>query len=276
MGNCIYCGNKAGLFKKKHSECEQKSKAGWDNMITEVRQAAISGNGFDTLQNKLTEIAQASFIPTQKVKEAMVKGWEQAVDHFLEDDILHVEEERQLVSFIDHFGLSQDELDLKGSFSKVVKAAVIRDLVEGKLPQRVKLDSPLSFNFQKDETIVWVFAGVQYFEDRIRRQYVGGYQGFSVRVARGVYYRTGGFKGTPIEHTERVHVDTGILTVTNKHIYFGGARKSFRVAFKKIVSFEPMSDAIGIMRDAATAKGQFFRTGDGWFTYNLFTNLASL
>ena len=28
------------------------------------------------------------------------------------------------------------------------------------------------------------------------------------------------------------------------------------------------------MRDAQTAKPQTFRTGDGWFPYNLVTNLA--
>ena len=33
-------------------------------------------------------------------------------------------------------------------------------------------------------------------------------------------------------------------------------------------------DGSGIMRDAQTAKPQAFRTGDGWFAYNLATNLA--
>lgn len=51
--------------------------------------------------------------------------------------------------------------------------------------------------------------------------------------------------------------------------------KSFRVPFKKIVSFQPFSDAVGVMRDAANAKLQTFVTGDGWFTYNLLTNLSS-
>ena len=30
------------------------------------------------------------------------------------------------------------------------------------------------------------------------------------------------------------------------------------------------------MRDTQTAKPQVFRTGDGWFAYNLATNLASM
>ncbi|MGI6285975.1 hypothetical protein SEF58_09180 [Neomoorella humiferrea] len=38
----------------------------------------------------------------------------------------------------------------------------------------------------------------------------------------------------------------------------------------------PYSDGIGIQRDAARAKPQFFITGDGWYIYNLVTNAAKL
>jgi len=42
----------------------------------------------------------------------------------------------------------------------------------------------------------------------------------------------------------------------------------------KVVSFVPFSDGFGIHRDAASVKPQMFLTGDGWFAYNLFVNLA--
>ena len=41
-----------------------------------------------------------------------------------------------------------------------------------------------------------------------------------------------------------------------------------------MVAFEPYSDGRGTMRDAQTAKPQSFFTSDGWFVYNLATNLA--
>ena len=49
-----------------------------------------------------------------------------------------------------------------------------------------------------------------------------------------------------------------------------------RVRYDWIVDFEPFSDGFGIMRDAQTAKPQSFRTGDGWFAYNLAVNLAQM
>ena len=67
-----------------------------------------------------------------------------------------------------------------------------------------------------------------------------------------------------------------MLGLTTKQIYFSGSRKRFRVRYDRIVTFDPYDDGSGIMRDAQTAKPQTFRTGDGWFAYNLATNLAQM
>jgi len=67
-----------------------------------------------------------------------------------------------------------------------------------------------------------------------------------------------------------------MLIATDKHIYFAGPKKSFRVPYAKIVSFLSFSDGVGLVRDAVSAKPQIFVTGDGWFAYNLLANLARL
>ena len=78
------------------------------------------------------------------------------------------------------------------------------------------------------------------------------------------------------EREETVHLDTGLLALTRKHVYFHGSKKSFRIRYDRIVSFYQRRDGFGLMRDAQSAKPQLFRTGDGWFVYNLVTNLAHL
>lgn len=67
-----------------------------------------------------------------------------------------------------------------------------------------------------------------------------------------------------------------MIAITNKHIYFGGYTKNFRVNFNKIVAFTPYSDGFGIQRDAQTAKPQTFVTGDSRFIYNLISNISNL
>lgn len=112
------------------------------------------------------------------------------------------------------------------------------------------------------------------YEEKTRRSFVGRSEGVSVRVMRGVYYRIGGFRGHPVETSQMERVDSGVLGVTTKHLYFASARKSFRIPYAKIVTFTPYSDGIGVCRDAATARPQVFVTGEGWFIYNLAKNLA--
>ena len=146
----------------------------------------------------------------------------------------------------------------------------------GTIPEATYDRNGLPFNLQKSETLVWLFTDVPYHEEKVRREYVGASQGVSIRVMKGVYYRVGGFKGRPVETAQIEKIDEGLLGITTKHVYFKGARKSFRIPYSKIVSWDPYDDGIGLMRDARSARPQIFITGDGWFTYNLVTNLAQM
>ncbi|MDZ7774958.1 MAG: hypothetical protein U5L09_04745 [Bacteroidales bacterium] len=65
------------------------------------------------------------------------------------------------------------------------------------------------------------------------------------------------------------YVDTGILVLTTKHIYFGSYNKMFRVRYNKIVAFTPYDDGLGIMKDSQRAKPMVFKLEDGWLAYNL-------
>ena len=150
----------------------------------------------------------------------VVSGWEKAVDIAFNDGILSQEEETALSELKQHFSLSQQVLDRKGAFTKIVKGAVLRDILDGNLPERVQIDGNLPFNLQKTEKVVWVFQDVDYYEEKTRTRYVGGSQSVSIRIAKGLYYRTGAFKGERVQTSETVHADTGLMGVTNKHIYF--------------------------------------------------------
>ncbi len=192
----------------------------------------------------------------------------------LEDSVLSETEGQALGAYRDHFALSVDALNRDGAHNRFVKAIILKEVIEGKVPERVQVVGTLPFNLQKSEKLVYVLDRVRYCEPRTRTAYRGGYSGVSVRIAKGVYYRTGGFRGSPIVTSENVHIDTGVLAVTDKHLYFAGQSKTTRIRYDKIIAFTPYSDGVGIQRDASNAKPQMFITGDGWFVYNLITNLA--
>ena len=275
MGKCTYCGANAGILKDHHPECRQRNLDGWSKMVGLATEAVVKNQNIDDLPATLLDVARSSYIPESGTRRAMVEGWGQALDHFLDDSTLSEGEEERLLAFANRNGLSQEELNLNGAFDRALKAKVLTDIVEGRVPI-ADIKGSLPFNLKKSEEVVHLFRSVRYLEERVHRTYVGGSHGVSIRVVRGLYYRVGAFKGTPIDTSQMEFVDSGLLLVTTQNLYYQGQRKGFRIPYSKIVSFTHYSDGIGLQREAASARPQILITGDGWFTCNLIENLAKM
>ncbi len=276
MGICKFCREPAGFLSRAHKNCKYQYNEAKSDIMSLFKDIDSIDANLQSLEKKITTKAKSGYIDKDKKKQLIIAGWEQAVDNAFADKVLTEEEESTLAKLQNHFSLSQEELDKSGAYSKLVKGGILREILNGIIPEKLKINEYIPFNLQKTEKLVWIFQDVNYYEEKTRTHYVGGSKGFSVRIAKGLYYRSGAFKGERVQTSERIHADTGLLGVTNKHIYFSGEEKSFRINFDKIVTFEPFSDGIGMQRDTQTSKPQIFITDDGWFTYNLITNLAQM
>ena len=249
-------------------------RAARDRIMLDARLAALATAPGDDHLNDLAHTLEESGMSASERRLLLVQAWEAAVEGSLEDGVLSLDEENALIRYLRRFGLQQSDVDVNGAYHNMIKSAVIREAAEGLIPERLGELPPTPFNLMKSEQLVWVIDGVDYYEVKTRRERRGTSHGVSIRVAKGLYYRPSTFSSRAVEWEETVHEDTGLLGVTSKHIYFHGPRKRFRIRYDRIVSFDPYSDGIGVMRDAQTAKPQTFLTGDGWFIYNLITNLA--
>ncbi|NTV01905.1 MAG: hypothetical protein HGB04_03855 [Chlorobiaceae bacterium] len=283
MGNCKYCGQSAGLLRSEHRECKEKHEqevrlieSGKSRITQEVIRAIENNDSYDALNDNILRVERASGLSSGDRKWLLIDGWEKAINKFLDDGVIDDREEKRLLEFCDYFELSKDDIQQCAGYEMFVKGMVLRELMSGIVPDRMIINGALPVNLQKGEKVIWFFKNTDYLEDKTKRQYVGGSSGVSVRIMQGVYYRVGAFKGSPVESMERVYVDKGYLIITNKHVYFSGQNKSFRVPFAKIVSFTPYSDGIGLVKEAANPKMQSFVTGDGWFCYNLVVNASRL
>lgn len=299
--DCVICGKPAGFFKRRHVECalaqereaeKQRHEAAalaterhkeankkellLDSLRADVYETLRTGGDMVGLDKRLADAVADHGLSFPEKTQLLVSGYEKCVDAFLNDGLLDADEEARLVACQERFDLSQETLDRNGKYMKVGKAAVLRRVMEGNVPENVAIEGGIPVNFQRGEKPVWVFNRCQYLEDIVRRQIVGRSQGMSFRVMSGVYYRVGGFKGEPVMTTERKNLGAGMLVVTEKNLYFVGPGKTTRIPYAKVVSFTPYSDAVGVMRDAATAKPQFFVVDDPWFAFNLITNLAQI
>jgi hypothetical protein len=274
MGKCKYCEKDAGLLRSEHKECKSKYENGRLEIALILGDAISSTSDFQLVKTNIDKLALDSFIKTEGLELLYTSAFDSAVAGFLDDGILSDAEEGQLVKFQEQFSLSQDVLDKNGSFLKVVRAGILRDLTEGIVPDsRITPDGHMPFMLQKDEKLIWIFQGVNYYEQKTRTQYQGRYSGVSLRVAKGVYYRTGGFRGHTVKIEEMKYIDTGIFGLTNKHVYFASSTKNLRVPLATIITMDPYEDGIGLQKDGTTAKPQVFKNIDGWFVYNAISNL---
>ena len=79
-------------------------------------------------------------------------------------------EENSLYRYLDHFGITTSQVNSAGVHTSVVKAAVIREIAEGVVPQRQNITDRIPFNLMKSETLVWVIQDVGYLETVVRRE----------------------------------------------------------------------------------------------------------
>ena len=274
MGKCKYCGMSAGWFSSKHKECKQinvKSLADISALSCRAIIEHIDGNETRAL---IRELQLQGYVNDQELEAAVGKGIASAVDHFLDDNVLSEQEESSIDKYLKVLPISGEALNALGLSQRMVKASIIRSISQGQVPDpKFTIDGNLPFLFQKSEKLIWVFQDVDYLEQRTRMEYQGGSQGVSVRITKGVYYRTGAFKGRRVEVEELKNIGTGIVALTSKHIYFGGSQTSFKVPYSKIVALNTYSDGIQIQKDGVRSKPQIFKGLDGWFASNIITNL---
>lgn len=276
MGRCSICGQGAGLFRTVHKACKARLEQATHAIEAQLHEAINGARSLDAVVPWVRQTAQLGRLSPDRLRALLTQRWEGSVGDFLDDGLLDEREERLLLAYADAFGLSPEQLDVNGAYTRASIAGALRDLTQDKIPERFATQGDVPFNLQKSETLVWIFPRTEYLEERTHREYVGGYSGVSVRVARGLYFRTGGFRGHPVERVALEPRDTGLLGLTTKHVYFHGTSASFRVPYRKIVSFRAYDDGMGIQKDGARARPQIFVTGDGWGVYNLTRNLARL
>lgn len=271
MAKCKFCGEKAGLFKDSHEECEQQYLNGRKTIISILQNSVFNDSDLSEVENEIHTIASRSFI--DNVRPLIVKGLESAIENQIAENPLFKEQENQMDAYIQHFQLPQDEMNSNEKWRQAIKALMIGELVDNKLPDRVNIVGELPILIQEDEDILWLFQGAEYYKVQSKSKRVGNYSGWSGRVLKGLYYKWGSFQSESVTSMVVEHIDTGFLAFTQKQIYFYGDYKGFKLPYSRMLAIEPYSDGVKIQKTHANANPISFKTNEGWFTYNLLINL---
>lgn len=274
MGKCKYCGKDAGFFRSKHDECEAKFRSGLNQINSIVANCFVTNEDFYLKEREIKAIVANSCIDAISLENEYVKVFDQAVDRYLNDGIISTREEQMVARFLQFTSMQQARLNENKSLEKVLQSKVLEDILSGNKPKpRITIAGDFPFMLGKTENLIWLFRNITLHQQKVRREYVGRSSGVSVRIMKGVYYRTGGFKGHPVETTVMQRVGVGSVCLTDKNLYFSSPEKSLKIPYSKILSVESYSNGVGLQKDGVNDKPIFLENINSWFVYNVIANL---
>lgn len=274
MGKCKYCGKDAGFLCSKHDECERRFNQGLTAIKQIVGGCFVSKEDFYLKDAEIKKIASEARIDDESLKHELCQVFDNAIEQYLNDGVIDASEERTVARFVQYSGLSQNVLNANHSLEKVVQSKVLQDILQGNIPApRITITGDFPFLLAKSEHLIWLFRNITLHQQKVRREYVGRTRGMSFRIMKGVYYRTGGFKGHPVETSYMQRIGIGSVCLTDKNLYFSSPEKSLKIPYTKILSIESFSNGISLQKDGANDKPIFLEGINSWFTHNVVANL---
>ena len=130
----------------------------------------------------------------------------------------------------------------------------LADLRKGITPSNYSLAGYLC---KKNEKVIFSFQNVRHFHQGTHSHWTGRSAGVSVRIAKGLWFRTGANKGHSVQSSSMDNQGKGCLVFTNQAFSFIGLNTT-RIPFSRIACFEPLSDGFSLDTDYARNNKHFF------------------
>lgn len=234
--------------------------------------------GVPLSQIRISTDSVTSVLPLseQQKDEAYYNVLNKAANKFMSDGWLADNEQQLIESYASTLGISLNCLPTRyqnDSLARIGQAIVLNDLQQGILPKQ-QLTVPVMLG--RGECALWVFDNVTMYQEKITREYVGGSRGMSYRICKGLTYRTGSFKGHPVERSHMDMVGVGSLVVTNKNFFFHCPTASVRIPYSKLVGVTPYSDGFEVHKEEVKPKRTVFQGFDSWFVMNVLNLVNNL
>jgi hypothetical protein len=176
-------------------------------------------------------------------------------DKLLADDLLSAEEEEAFGEVTDALGIT--DVDFQTTFADVRNRLVVARMNDGRLNV---IEEPHVMT--KQDEVVHLETAAQLMKETAVREWRGGTQGVSFRIAKGVSYRTGAIRGrSVVVGTEMKVVDEGILAVTSQRVAYMG-NKTMELQYRKLMNIDVFSDGVRI-HVSNRQNAPLFRLGKG-------------
>ena len=245
---CIYCGKSAGLFSRKHKECEQKHNDTMQELCNKLGNHNLA---------ELEQFATEGFVKPQELRSIILDGFLALLNQHMLDHFVAYQEEKEAEAYMEKYNISDEDMasnsEILSTFSTYYESIKMREVLEGDDFEVLEWRDRCPVILTKAEKVIWMYPNVECLEDKKRTRYVGGSQGVSVRIVKGVSYRVGNHRGEKVQEEYTQSIGYGDLYVTTKNVIFCGD-KPIKIPLAKILSLKEYSNGTGVIKDGANPK----------------------
>jgi hypothetical protein len=237
-----------GLYLFRLFKSVQKREQTLAQIRLSVRQAMQSGSESDwqKVRSLRTEIDLNSISTANTV---ILQEWAARIKCIPFDSGQTEASIHQLINPIRQLGFDAREMGLTGVGEKLLEFDAFEDLTSGKHAYPAGPHFEPEITLKPNERLVFKFSLVSLIKNVNHRHYVGQSSGMSVRVAKGLYARTGVQSGTSYSEKVKEVVDHGELYVTTQAVIFLGKDATPRIPFQKIVAVDELPHALQIAQE---------------------------
>lgn len=174
----------------------------------------------------------------QKARREVIErvGWA-----ILEDQWIDPQEGANLMNLSRLLEVEWASLDPR-LLDAIARCSQVQRILEGDLPVIDRNSLPVQI---APSEVVHFAAHVGVYEDQVvARRQVGGSRGVRIRVARGVSFGVGGYRGHSVPIVENRQVCSGILVLTSSHVRYFGERKGFQKPWAKVAGIQAYRDGV--------------------------------
>lgn len=249
MASCATCGQPLSLKRRilgatKCEDCERTAAAARDQ-ATAAYEPAVgavirAGGASGPEVSHLRQLEDTISAGGGKVADRKLAAWSAFVDSALADEVLTEEEENRILAVGEALYRTPEVVSqLLAPLRPRLFVAMVNS---GRLPT---VDSG-GVILKKGE-IAHLQERASLLKEVVQREYRGSSTGYSFRIMKGVYYRTGAQRGHMVEVGRSWQPeDDGVLVITSHRAVFTGTRRSVEMSYAKLLNMNVFADAIQI------------------------------
>jgi hypothetical protein len=272
MPNCSYCGKPAGLLRRYHAECRAQFDRAIGTIPLFFEKLLESDLPADRFKQLLREVAERFHIEPKKLRSITIDGINAMVQAALRQRLVTPDEEDRILEIAEAVGLTLSDMpDLE---EKLVKVRVLRDLGDGRTPDRIEVVGPMPIDLEPGETIIWIVNGAHSY--RQPREPAPPRAPSRPQHDMPDYFSQASLGQQPAPTDGLISRGDSDLMITDRNLFVVLSERHLKIPLTKVEAFHAYSNGFQIVLARKESRDFIVTVADSWFAANLIVKLIRL